>query len=1451
MVKLELTPQFISSASDLEESISWVSRDAKITDANGGVIFQQDGVEFPDFWSETAVKIVTDKYFRGIQDTDERETSLKQVVNRVVDTITQWGIQGGYFDKENAEIFNTDLKAMIYQQIYSFNSPVWFNVGVEEHAAVSACFINGVEDSMESIVDLQSREAMIFKNGSGAGSNLSNLRARNESLSSGGKSSGPLSFMKGFDAFAGVIRSGGKCLAPWQKVYTEKGPIPVSELVDKDFIVLSYDQLASRFKAKKATAWLSGRKKILKITTDKGEFTLSKKHPVKLSDNSTIYAKDLKPGMSLFSCTISKRNGGYLSVGLKDGQKTKESFHRLIAMDVLDYDINKYVVHHIDGNKENNSLDNLKIMTAPEHLRAHALERLDENKHAFQKVSYSHKDSDNGMHSSSDFWKNTSKVKAYKKKQSEILLKDSGRAVKMQKAASKQKMLNTAFKVLNAGYSIDTFLEYIFGREMSVGIVPNKEKVLQSIKNFFGTYNNFVKEVGLNNHRVISVEYVGVEDVYSVEVECKSKDDKSPTSGHNFVIWPDDENTGSGIVVFNTRRAAKMTMLNIDHLDIREFVESKVKEEEKVKVLVAAGYSPDFTDENSAYSIVAFQNENHSVGMFNSFMEAVKNDGMWELKPIKDTTMPSVKIKAKVLFRMVCDAAWKCGDPGLVFLDLANEYHTCPKSGAIRATNPCLHGSTLMQTRKGLIPICDLVDKDFEVVGANGEWVKAKGLYSGKKETIKLFLSNGLELIVTPDHQLALDSKKLEFLEAKNINPTYSVSESIHDVDFERKSDVVNHLRQVCNNSGSFNEKYNVVSLHVTDILGRDVIQWLCMLGIKSHLTCMDGEYYVIVSRKYLEKFNQYLGFDNDEQKKLDSVLEYDYEATYLKIYVKTVEDFGECDVYDFSVASEAHCGGAGGILVHNCGEYIDIDDSACNLGSLNLKKFVYPEDSEGGYNFDVESFVAAARIATIAQEILIDNASYPNELIGNNTRNHRQLGVGYSNLGASLMYCGLPYDSDEGRNFAASITSLLTGSVYYTSTLIAEVLGPFKEYEVNKESMLDVMQKHYDSTLLLSSENNEEIVIAVCEIWKQAIIRCEKYGIRNSKASVLAPTGTISFMMDCDTTGAEPELMLIKYKSLVGGGTLKIVNETVAHALTNLGYNEKTVKDIIKYIEVYNSVDGCELINKEHVPIFDTSYGNTRSISSDGHVKMLGAIQPFISGGISKTVNLPKNATVEDVEDVFMLAYDLKVKAVTIYRDGSKGSQPLNASADDDEEIIVSGDVKTNKRKMPAECRSFRHGFNIAGHQIYMHIGFYSDGKIGELFLRAAKEGSTMNGFLDSIAILTSTALQYGVPLKVIVNKLSHVQFEPSGYSGNKDIGFAKSIVDYIFRYIGKYVDREEHVDAVPAVSEKLLESAVEDIENMGVQSDSPLCTKCGHITTRRGSCYYCDSCHTSTGCS
>ncbi|HJS26299.1 MAG TPA: vitamin B12-dependent ribonucleotide reductase [Actinomycetota bacterium] len=891
------------------DEIEWEQRDAVIPNyKEGGNAFEQRGVEFPTTWSQNATNIVAQKYFRGTLGTPERESSVRQLVGRVVDTVAGWGKSGGYFATEqDAQVFSEELSHLLVTQKASFNSPVWFNLGVPGMAAqASACFILAVDDHMSSILNWYVEEGTIFKGGSGSGINLSTLRSSKERVNGGGTASGPVSFMRGADASAGTIKSGGK-----------------------------------------------------------------------------------------------------------------------------------------------------------------------------------------------------------------------------------------------------------------------------------------------------------------------------------------------------TRRAAKMVILNADHPDVREFVWCKALEEHKARALRDAGFDMDL-DGRDGYSI-QYQNANNSVRVTDEFMKAYEQDQDWKLKTV--ITGDTVEtVRARELMRDIAQAAWECADPGMQYDTTINEWHTSPASGRINASNPC--------------------------------------------------------------------------------------------------------------------------------------------------------------------------------------------------------------------------------------SEYMHLDNSACNLASLNLMKFL---DEDG--NFDVKSFRKAVEIVLTAQEIVVGPADYPTEKIGENARAYRQLGLGYANLGALLMARGLAYDSDAGRAWAGAITALMTGQAYRTSARIAEAMGPFEGYEPNADAMLRVMRKHRAAADEIDGELVPEgLLSAARQSWDDAIAFGAKHGYRNAQATVLAPTGTIGLMMDCDTTGIEPELALVKTKKLVGGGTMQFVNRTVPRALGRLGYDEDQVDDIVGYIAEHNSVDGAPHLRQEHASVFDTAMG-AQPIHYMGHVRMMAAAQPFISGAISKTVNMPEHVTVEEVEQLFVESWKLGLKAVAIYRDNCKVAQPMSADKKKGAAARAEpSDLATPVRKrLPSVRPSTTRSFQVGDAEGYITAGMYPDDGLGEIFLKTSKQGSTLAGIMDAFAIAVSIGLQYGVPLESFVAKFINMKFEPSGMTNDADIRFATSLVDYVFRRLAldylpveqrealgiRSIDERKETAAAEAAEklgttvEAVMASVEAEVQAAGAQpielaaapkafeADAPLCYACGSKMQPAGSCYVCPSCGSTSGCS
>ncbi|MEU6264035.1 vitamin B12-dependent ribonucleotide reductase [Saccharopolyspora shandongensis] len=900
------------------DEVKWERRDVVMTNwRDGSVNFEQRGVEFPDFWSLNAVNIVTSKYFRGAVGSDERESSLRQLIDRVVLTYVAAGVEHGYFATDaDAEIFEHELTWMLMHQVFSFNSPVWFNVGTKSRQQVSACFILSVDDTMESILDWYKEEGLIFKGGSGAGLNLSRIRSSRELLSSGGTASGPVSFMRGADASAGTIKSGGA-----------------------------------------------------------------------------------------------------------------------------------------------------------------------------------------------------------------------------------------------------------------------------------------------------------------------------------------------------TRRAAKMVVLDVDHPDIEEFIETKAREEHKIRALRDAGFDMDLggADSNS----VQYQNANNSVRVSDEFMRAVESDGRFGLRA-RMTGEVLDTVQARDLFRKLAKAAWECADPGIQYDDTINDWHTSPETGRITASNPC--------------------------------------------------------------------------------------------------------------------------------------------------------------------------------------------------------------------------------------SEYMHLDNSSCNLASLNLLKFMRDD-----LTFDAELFEKAVEFVITAMDISICFADFPTEAIGDTTRKFRQLGIGYANLGALLMATGHAYDSDGGRALAAAITSLMTGTAYKRSAELAGVVGAYDGYARNAEAHQRVMRKHAAANDLVRTYHRNDAAVhkLATKVWQEGLEIGARNGWRNAQASVLAPTGTIGLMMDCDTTGIEPDLALVKFKKLVGGGSMQIVNQTVPRALQALNYQDEQIEAIVEYIAEHGHVVDAPGLRQEHYEVFDCAMGE-RSIAPMGHVRMMAAVQPFISGAISKTVNMPESATVEEVEQLYFEGWKLGLKALAIYRDNCKVGQPLSAGKGDkgESEKAVEKQIEYRpvRKRLPKKRPSQTVSFTVGGAEGYLHAGSYPDDGLGEIFVKLGKQGSTLAGVMDAFSMSISVGLQYGIPLEFYVSKFQNLRFEPAGMTDDPDIRMASSVLDYLFRrlaldylpyekraQLGVFTvdEREAQVngtDVAPAGQDATVEldtmrstvdyskkaeeqragSSTELLElRLGKAADAPLCMTCGTKMRPSGSCYLCEGCGSTSGCS
>ncbi|HTU79980.1 MAG TPA: vitamin B12-dependent ribonucleotide reductase [Solirubrobacteraceae bacterium] len=903
--------------------------------------------------------------------------------------------------------------------------------------------------------------------------------------------------------------------------------------------------------------------------------------------------------------------------------------------------------------------------------------------------------------------------------------------------------------------------------------------------------------------------------------------------------WAGSIKSGGG-----TRRAAKMVVLDVDHPDIREFIWCKAKEEDKAAALRDAGF--DMSIDGEGFFSIQYQNANNSVRVTDEFMRAVEEDREWRLiaratgEPIGDP------IPARELMREIAEAAWRCADPGVQYDTTINQWHTSPNSGRINASNPCCFvGETAVKTTVG-----DWTFDELWQMSAGGEQlphVETLDLRTNERvvrEIEKVWIAGMAERLTTvvlADGTALRCTPQHRFLLASG---TWCEADALSPgAQLQATADLPDH-RSPC------------------------LVKTLTTLTVREAIT----------------------------HDLLQAVPVFDLEVAGTHNFVLTCIEDGF------------------GVVVHNS-EYMHVDNSACNLASLNLMKF---RSADG--TLDVRSFEHTVDVMLLAQEIIVGPSSYPTEEIAGNARAFRQLGLGYANLGAYLMSDGMPYDSDEGRGTAAAITALMTGRAYRRSAEVAGALGPYDRYAENREAHNAVMRMHRDASCAIPDAAcpDAELLTASRRSWEQAVELGELHGYRNAQATVLAPTGTISFLMDCDTTGVEPDFSLVKFKELVGGGQMTIVNKTVPLALQTLGYTEQQVEQIEAHLAEHGTIVGAPGLAEEHLPVFDVAVGE-RAISHMGHLKMMGAVQPFISGAISKTVNLPQEATVEDIADAYIQAWRLGIKALAIYRDGSKTAQALRTDAGTQPEGLGQGvkepadvdalveaavtkalaEAGPRRKRMPRERQSITHKFSIGGHEGYITAGMYEDGSVGEIFLTdIGKEGSTLRGMMNSFATAISIALQYGVPLETLVQKFSYMRFEPEGITGNPEIPFAKSMPDYIMRWLAsRFLDtdaqeelgiltpevraRKAAQEAAQAVSSSDTagpgNGEVDDSASPAPQASAarrtpaasaltdsppvvparlqgldlgPACSQCGGMMQRTGSCYTCSSCGNNTGC-
>nr|MBA3779469.1 intein-containing adenosylcobalamin-dependent ribonucleoside-diphosphate reductase [Chloroflexota bacterium] len=1192
------------------DEVTWETRSASISNEAGGTVFEQTDVEVPAFWSQLATNVVVSKYFRGHVGTPGRERSVKQLIDRVVNTIAAWAATQRYFrSDEDLEAFKAELTHLLLHQKMAFNSPVWFNVGVEERPQCSACFINSVQDNMSSIMDLAKTEAMLFKFGSGAGSNLSPIRSSRERMSGGGVASGPVSFMRGYDAFAGVIKSGGKTRRAAKMVILDAGHPDILEFIN-----------SKASEEKKAWALIEeGYDPSFTGEAYGSVFFQNANHSVRVADDF-MHAVEKDGDWTTHEVTTGSPADNY---------KAREIFRQMAE------------AAHLCGDPG---------------------------------IQYD--TTINDWHTSA----NTDRIYAS-----------------------------------NPCVTGDTLVATDLGWKRIDSLVGETAPIIGSDG---------------QAHVVTSVFPTGRKQVFELRTR----------SGYRVRITADHK-------VATTRGDVPVKDLRPDdriHLQGSGFGSTSMPSRlaEAIGLVVGDGCL--------------------------TWMEGAQRE-----RPMIVLTMH----------------AREAGLLSAVATELNSQKQVRKAVGSI-GRNDDVHVS-LTATGSRLAFASRPVIEQFMQYAALDEGSSLKRFKPAVYELDRATMAALLRGLFTADGTVVNVGDKTQYVGLDSTSPELLLQVQRMLLGFGIKSKLYENRR-----GGRFEAL-------MPDGKG----------GMRTYPVQEMHSLRITLSSRVI--FEQEIGFSTESPKSAALAALNASFGTYrdeMTDEVMVVKPLGEEDVFDLTEPVTSHFV-ANGLVVHNCSEYMFLNDTACNLASLNLMKFVR-DDGE----FDAEAYRYAARLTITAQEILVDNASYPTPKIEENSHKFRPLGLGYANLGALLMSRGLAYDSNEGRAFAGALTAIMTGEAYRQSAVIArDHGGPFPEYKINEAPFLRVIAKHRDAAHRIAyADGAHEVIDEARTSWDEALELGRQHGYRNAQVSVLAPTGTIAFMMDCDTTGIEPDIALIKYKKLVGEGFLKIVNQTVPHALKKLGYSPEQVEEIVRYIDERETIEGAPPLKPEHLAVFDCAFkpvNGERSIHYMGHVRMMSATQPFISGAISKTVNMPEAATAADIEQVYMEGWRLGLKAIAIYRDGSKRSQPLSTGKKKDagkeqaaealaSVVAVTAVPGANRRRLPLERQALTHKFEIAGHEGYITVGLYENGQPGEIFLKMAKEGSTVSGLMDSFATSVSLALQYGVPLKDLVNKFAHVRFEPAGFTGNQEIPIAKSIVDYIFRWLGSRFLPADQRDALGIIN-------------------------------------------------
>ncbi len=1393
------------------DALEWELRDAVITDwRTGATSFEQRDVEFPRTWSMNATTIVAQKYFRGQLGTPQRERSVKQMIDRVADTITAWGLKDGYFaDAEAAEVYRLELKHLLVNQCFAFNSPVWFNVGVEPEPQSSACQPYGAlvstPDGLIPIGRLVEEGAVGTKVYDARGvTQVVAVKAngRRRVLRLGLQSGLQLDVTTDHLVWKATSTGHGRfveagTLAPgdqlsWHRTEASAGRGQISDLAVAEAALagwLQSDGFVGQYQGTNRSLTIEA----MTVTPAEHQWVLAAldrvfpdvhrhERTVETQDTSLdcrrvrLYGRvltdfvdrwDLRtrhvgmavpeqlltaplPIVAAYLRSIFQAEG-YVSVRERSAKiavdMVSEQLIRGIQSLLLRFGIFSRVRFKQDSREDRQGCWSLSLGNLGDReLFADEIGFIDPRKAALVEASLALPDG---------------KVARPTKKLQIERIDDLGEMDVYDIQTESGEYLSSNLRVHNC-------------------FILSVEDTMSSILNWYveeGTIFKGGSGAGVNLSRIrSSKEHL--------------KGGGEPSGPVSFMRGA-DASAGTIRSGGKTRRAAKMVMLDVDHPDIEEFISIKAREEDKIRALREAGFDMDLDGRD--YASVQYQNANNSVRVSDEFMQAVERGAEWALKAV--TTGETVEtVPARELFRKMAEAAWECADPGIQYDTTINDWHTTPNAGRINGSNPCFTGDTLVQTVDGPIAI-ELLAKsdaagqllpDVITYDAIAGWRQGRVLRAWQTRTVERLVevrtASGTVVRSTEDHRFLTEDGS--WVAAAELSTGARVR-----------------------SAGP----------------GADVVREVLTLTLDEPAPVFD----------------------------------------------LTVED-----THTFAVLSD----GGWPLCVHNCSEYMHLDNSACNLASLNLCKF------ERGGEFDAESFSRAVEIVFTAQEIIVGNSSYPTEKIAANARAYRQLGIGYTNLGSLLMVTGHGYDSEGGRAYAAAITALMTGQSYRTSAELARVQGPFDGYAQDRDGTLRVLRKHraaldgIDASLVPAG-----VLEAARRSWDDAVELGTEHGVRNAQASVLAPTGTISFLMDADTTGIEPDLGLIKNKKLVGGGSMRIVNQSVPEALRRLGYQPEQIEAIVAYVDEHGTVVGAPAFKTEHLEVFDCAMGE-RSIAPMGHVHMMAAVQPFISGALSKTINTPESATVEQIEEIYREGWRLGLKALAIYRDNCKVAQPLSVAkrvAQVEQTVQAAADAGMQRRRLPKQRPSQTIAFQVGDAEGYLTAGEYPGDGIGEIFVKLGKQGSTLSGVMDALAISVSLGLQYGVPLEAYVKKFTNMRFEPSGLTDDAEVRFATSLVDYIFRRLaieylpiekrqelGIYTmeERTASLDAgygAPATSAPPTEAPKTDATGQTVlpvdgpapiddlYGDAPMCYTCGVKMRRAGSCHICESCGTTSGCS